>query len=40
MKEDEVNRIKRLIEMETSEKEIEIKRLRLEIEEQKGVSDN
>ena len=32
VKEEEVNKLKRLIEMETSEKEIEIKRIRQDIE--------
>lgn len=40
VKEEEVNKLKRLIELETSEKEIEIKRIRQEIEEQKQVIDN
>ena len=31
-KEEEINRIKRVIEMETSEKEVEIRRMRQEIE--------
>lgn len=40
MKEDEVNKLKRLIEMETSEKEQEIKRIRADIDEQRIVLDN
>ena len=33
VKEEEVNKLKRLIELETSEKEIEIRRIRQEIDE-------
>eukprot|EP00347_Sterkiella_histriomuscorum_P010875 403374585 len=40
IKEEEVNKLKRLIELETSEKEIEIKRIRGDIEEQKQVLEN
>jgi hypothetical protein len=40
VKEEEVNKLKRLIELETSEKEIEIRRIRQEIDEQKQVADN
>jgi len=39
-REEEINRIKRFIELETSEKEIEIKRIRQEISEQKIVIEN
>ena len=40
VKEEEVNKLKRLIELETSEKEIEIRRIRQEIDEQKQIADN
>ena len=40
MKEEKVNRIKRLIEMETSEKEVHIQKLRQDIDEQKQVIEN
>ena len=39
-KEDEVVGLKRLIELETNEKEMEIRRIRLEIEEQNKVIEN
>ena len=39
-KEEEINRIKKLIEMETSEKEIEIRKMRVDIEEQKKLIGN
>lgn len=38
-KEDEVNRLKRMIELETNEKEVEIRRIKTEIEEQNKVID-
>ncbi|CDW82986.1 UNKNOWN [Stylonychia lemnae] len=40
IKEEEVNKLKRLIELETSEKETEIKRIRHDIDEQQKVLDN
>ncbi len=40
IKEDEINNLKRLIELETNEKEIEIRRIKSEIEEQNKVIEN
>ena len=40
VKEEDVTKLKRLVELETSEKEIEIKRVRAEIDDQKKVIDN
>ena len=40
IKEGDITNLKRLIEMETSEKEVEIRRIKTEIEEQKKVMEN
>lgn len=37
MKEDQINNLKRLVELETNEKEIEIRRIKTEIDEQNKV---
>ena len=40
IKEDEIINLKRLIELETNEKEIEIRRIKTEIDEQNKVIEN
>ena len=40
MKEGDITNLKRLIELETNEKEVEIRRIKTEIEEQNKVMEN
>ena len=40
MKEGDITSLKRLIELETNEKEVEIRRIKTEIEEQNKVMEN
>lgn len=40
IKEDDINNLKRMIELETNEKELEIRRIKTEIDEQNKVIEN
>jgi hypothetical protein len=40
IKEDDINNLKRTIELETNEKELEIRRIKTEIDEQNKVIEN